>query len=59
MRYAVKIIAVVECPTDAAAQKAAAEIQKQLASPYVKVLLSSGGVSFVGHRVDLNPQREK
>lgn len=59
MRYAVRIIAVIECPNDAKAQKDAAEIQKQLASPYVKVLLSSGGVSFVGHRVDLNPKPEK
>lgn len=59
MRYAVKIVAVVECPNDAAAQKAAVEIQKQLASPYVKVLLSSGGVTLVGHRVDPRPVPER
>lgn len=59
MRYAIKIIAVVECANDSEARHAAAEIASQLAKPYVKVLLSSGGVKLVGSRVDPKPAPER
>jgi hypothetical protein len=59
MKFVVKMEAIIECPNEAAAKKAAEEITKQLAKPYVKVLLSSGGVSLVGSRVDPKPVPER
>lgn len=55
MKYAVRIIAVVEAPDAAAAADAAGKINVGLSNPILRRFLEAQGVNFVSHRVDPTP----
>jgi len=57
VKFSVKIIAFVDCKTEAEAVAAAKEIDGMLAKPYVSVLLAGKGVKVMGYKVEPKPEK--